>query len=64
MGHMRQAPSGTRWTTKTTKRGRLAQSLPILEQDATPDDTIATPEQEPDNVNTRRFYMLVKLADG
>ena len=64
MGHMRQIPSGTRSTTKTSKRGRTAQAIHILERDAASDDAITTPTQEPSNEKTRKVYMSVNLADG
>ena len=61
---MRQTPSETQSTTTTTRRGRPTQALCILKRDAVSDDTIATPEQEPGNVKTRRVCMLVSITDG
>ena len=65
MGHMRQAPSGTRSSTQTTtNRGRPARELCMLELEAAADDAMATPEQEVGNVKTKKGFMTVKLADG
>ena len=62
MGHMRQMPSGTRSTTKQTKRGRPA--IDVLERDAASEDATATPTQEPRNARTKMVYMTTALADG
>ena len=64
MGHMRQAPGGTRSSTTTTNRGRPVGALHKLELEAAADDAAAMPEQEAGNVKTKKVFMTVKLAEG
>jgi hypothetical protein len=58
---MRELPSGTRSTTKQTNRGHPA--LDILERDASTEDAMAIPQQEPHNAKTMMVFMTVVLAD-
>ena len=64
MGHMRQAPAGTRSSTTATNRGRPVGELRRLELEAAADDAAAVPEQEEGNVKTKMVFVTVKLAEG
>ena len=62
MDHMRATPAGKQSTTKTRSKLRVPIDFE-KEKKATEADTIAVPDQEPNNQKTKHIFMKVTLAD-